>query len=61
MEAIRPQIIDNEEVYVITAIGVEGANAEHMRREARKLHVQEYVRRFEERQQTIGQNVDTQL
>lgn len=61
MEAARSQTIGGEEVYIITAIGDDTTQAEQIRRDARNLHVQEYVRRFEERQQTIGVAVDMQL
>jgi hypothetical protein len=61
MEVLRPQIIEGEQIYAITAIGVETVEAEQIRQDAGNLHGQEYVRQYEERQQTIGQNVDMQL
>ena len=61
MEAIRPQEIDGEQVYTITAIGATADTAEQMRRDARRVRVQEFVRRHAEAEQTVGNTVDIEL
>lgn len=61
LEVLKPQHIDGEEVYTITTLGMSVEEIEAMRRAVRLAKVQEYVREFEERQQTPGQDVDINL
>jgi hypothetical protein len=61
MDITRPQIINGEQVYVVTAIGTPLEEVEAMKREVRRVKVQEHIKRYEETHPTVGLIVDTEL